>query len=471
MQITLSNNCDNSLEVARIGLRFLAVIQMKTMALTVSKNKFLFFLSLVIFRALLDCSYYFVVADIFVYDGFAARVEFEQYASSWLYYIVGFGFASDRVLKVSHYFFSMAVLSVVAPLTSLYGLDSERSIIPVIVTLAALYLIYYVSRLRLIDLRRLPLVSGGTNISIAISLIFVVFLVVWFFISGAKPNLDFTKVYQYRETNSELAGKGVFAYTNNWTYQVFSIYLISFALYYKRYFYVIALLVVQFYFFAIASHKAILFLPLLVFGAWFYFRLSNSLLALPVIFNVIIGVSILSYFALDDVWMTSLLSRRVFFVPAQLCFVYFDFFSNNPHVYWSNSVLSAFSKYPYGDLAVPYVIGEYLERPGMGANNGFVSSGFAHAGLFGVFFYALIIGVILKLINSMTSENMPVWVAVALSVVPLRSLLTTSDLFTVMLTHGFGVAIVLIYLSRSTRTNRSTIKNKQLSSNNVMGNK
>lgn len=427
-------------------------ISMKT-----SANKLMFFFALIVFRLVMDLSYGLVISDVFLYEGFSSRVEIDQYFLSWIMYFVGFGFVSDRILKVGHYFFAMALLSLVCPLTSIYGMDAERPLLPVVVTIVALYVIYFISRLNVFSLRGLPVVAGGRSLAIGLSLVFVVFLIGWFLVSGARPNLDFTEVYKFREENTGLISGGLLAYTNNWTFQVFSIYLISFALYYKKYFYVLVLLLVQLYFFSIASHKSILFLPFLVFGSWMYFRYSNSLLVLPVAFCVIILSTILSFYLLDDIWMSSLLSRRVFFVPANLCFVYFDFFSHNTQVYWSNSVLSALSEYPYGDLGVPFVIGEYLGRVGMGANNGFVSSGFAHAGLFGVFLYAVFIGLIVRLINDMTIENMPIWVAVAISVVPLRNILLSSDLFTVMLTHGFGVALLLIYLSRES-TAQKTLK-------------
>ena len=117
-------------------------------------------------------------------------------------------------------------------------------------------------------------------------------------------------------------------------------------------------------------------------------------------------------------------------------------------MFWSNSVLSYFLSYPY-DLSLSHVIGRYLGNEGMSANNGFVASGFAHAGIFGVFFYALIIGLILRFINDVTYNLLPLWFAVALSIVPLRSLLISSDLFTVMLTHGFIIALLIIFLARS----------------------
>ncbi|QCI11300.1 hypothetical protein E6B08_07700 [Pseudomonas putida] len=421
---------------------------MKSTELKISLHRFLFVFFVLLFRALLDASYITVIAGSFASEGFVLDIQLLNYVSSWLIYVLSLFLLSDRVRHVSHYFFATAVLSLVAPLTSLYGLDASRPVFPVLISIGALVYAYLICCQNFINFRGLPVVLGGRVLAVALSLVFVVFLVVWFYFSGAKSNLDFSAVYEYREQNAELTAQGVFAYTNNWTFQVFTIYLICFALLARRYLIVVLLLAVQVYFFSIASHKSILFLPILVVSVWFYLGRSDSLLILPVACVGVMLLSLLSYSFLDDLWLSSLLSRRVFYVPADLCFVYFDYFSTHAQVYWSNSVLSSLFIYPYGDIGIPYVIGGYLGKPDMGANNGFVSSGYAHAGLFGVFFYATLVGLLLKLVNDLSSGRMPIWVAVAISLVPLRSLLLSSDLFTVMLTHGFGIAILMMYLSR-----------------------
>ena len=96
-----------------------------------------------------------------------------------------------------------------------------------------------------------------------------------------------------------------------------------------------------------------------------------------------------------------------------------------------------------------HVIGRYLGNEQSGANNGFISSGFAHAGIFGVFFYSLIVGLTLRMINDITFNKLPLWLALSLCVVPLRALLISSDLFTTFLTHGFIAALLLMILVRS----------------------
>lgn len=416
--------------------------------LTLNANKFGFFVSVILFRGLLDFSYANYVSELFSYDGFFYEFNGWQYVLSWMLFLISLTMVSDRVLKVSHYFFATAILSVIAPLTSLYGLDSERPLLPVVVSIIALFWVYFLSRLAVISFKGLPPVRHGRQLAVSLSICFVLFLVVWFYASGARPNLDIAEVYDFRQANADLAAQGVFAYTNNWTYQIFSVYLMCMALYARRFWVFLLLFGVQVYFFAFAAHKTILFLPVLVLSVWLYFRRSDSLLMLPLVFIGFLLIAMVANAFWGDVWLISMVARRVFFVPADLAFTYFDFFSQHAHVYWSNSILSAFSTYPYGDVGIPYVIGDFLGKPEMGANNGFVSSGYAHAGVLGVFVYATILGVLLRLLNDISSGFMPVWLAVAISIVPLRNLLISSDLFTVMLTHGFAVAICLMYLSR-----------------------
>lgn len=413
-----------------------------------SSNRIAFVSAAMIFRLLLDASYVYVISNVFSYEGFSFSFDRFSYIVSWIVFLLSLVFVRDRLLKVSDYFFTTALLAVIAPLTSLYGLDSTRPLIPVVVVVISIYLVSVITRVRLFSFKNLPFVASGELVAIGLSSFFVIFLVVWYLLTGVGLNLDFSKVYELRNENAELAAGGLLAYTNNWTYQIFSVFLMALSLFHRRYAWFVVLVVVQIFFFAASTHKTILFLPILLLGVWFYFRKSSSLTILPIMFSGVIILTLFSYLILDDYWLSSLFSRRVFYVPANLTFVYFEFFSENPKVFWSNSVLSGLISYPY-DMTLTHVVGLYLGEEDLGANNGFVASGYAHAGLFGVSFYVLIIGLILRLINDISYNTMPIWLAVSLCIVPIRALLISSDLFTVMLTHGFIIAIILIYLVRA----------------------
>jgi len=402
----------------------------------------------VLFRLLLDISYITFVNPIYEYSGFTYNFSLSGYFLSWMLFLISFEFLKTRLTKVSEYFFITAVLAVFAPLTSLYGLDSTKDVSVVCIVLIALFIVYYITRIKLVSFKKIPCVKGGLNIVIVICSVFVIFLLGWYFISGARFNLNLLKVYEFRANNAVLSGGGILNYTNNWTLKVFNVTLFSIALMYRRYFLCISIFLVQICFYAFSAHKSILFLPFLIFGIWYYFRKTNSLLVVPLMFCGVIITTLLSYHLFGDTLIASLFSRRVFFVPANLTFVYFDFFSLNPFVFWSNSIFSSFINYPY-DLSLAHVVGRFLGKPAMWANNGFIASGYAHAGLFGVFIYAVTIGFVLRFINDVTYKLLPVWFAVALSIIPLRSLLISSDLFTVMLTHGFIVVLIIIFFARS----------------------
>jgi multidrug transporter EmrE-like cation transporter len=155
----------------------------------------------------------------------------------------------------------------------------------------------------------------------------------------------------------------------------------------------------------------------------------------------------LLYLIFDHAIAGSLFIRRVFFVPAKLTFDYFNFFSINDFVWWSNSVLEGFIKYPY-DFSVSKEIGQY-NGSGSSANNGFISSGYAHAGLWGVAIYSFIFAYFIKALDSIVlNSDVPVWLALGMTIVPLRSALISSDFFTTMLTHGLALSFLMILLFR-----------------------
>ena len=405
---------------------------------------------LVVFRVFLDTSYFLIITQAFYYKGFFIEYSLGHYLLSWLIYILSFGIAKDSLEKGSEFFFLIALLFVIAPLTTMYGFDFNRPLWPVFITILSINIVLFIARIKITRFKSLPVFSNGKNIAVGISLIFVFFLLGWYYISGVYFNLDISQVYKFRQMNSELANIGILKYTNIWTYKVFIVFLMSFSLLRRKFFLFGCLCLVQVYFFAASSHKVILFLPMLLFIIWFYFKRTKKLIVIPTLCCAAILVSMGSFYLIDDVWLSSLFVRRLFFVPADLTFAYMDVFSNSPKIFWSNSILSNIFDYPY-NLPLARVVGNYLGSEGMWANNGFISTGYAHAGSLGVLIYSIILGLILNLINRITYGYFPVWLTISLSIVPLMSLLISADLLTTILTHGLFVMIILILLARPRR--------------------
>lgn len=420
------------------------------MNFALNRNKVSFIFFTILFRVLLEISYFMVVSEVYSYAGFLKNFNYFNYFSSWLIFFGCFYFLRDRMYKISDYFFVFTFLSLITPSLIIYGYDADRNFAPILNLIISISIIYLLVRIKIISFKKLPIFKNGMSLIVSVSLIFVSFLILWFFTSGVTLNLSFSQVYDFRSENSDLSGGGILNYTNNWTYKVFNMALLAIALLYRQYFFAVIVIIVQVYFFAASTHKSVLFIPFLILGVWFYFRKTNSLTVIPIILSSIIALTLMTYIIFDDYFASSMFSRRVFFVPAHLTFVYFEFFSLNPHVYWSDSVLSSFSNYPYGEISMSKLIGIYMGTEAS-ANNGFISSGYAHAGIYGIFIYSIIIGFILRMLNDITYGLLPLWFSIALCLQPLRSLIMASDLFTVMLTHGFIIVLIIIFFARSNK--------------------
>lgn len=400
-----------------------------------------------LFRLLLDFAYAYFVSVNFDYQGYLLDFNALAYVVSWALYLSVSFIVSNKFTKVSDYFFVIAVLSFMAPLTSYFGL-SDKPVFPVFVSVMSIFVVYFVANFRYVATPKIPRFVHGKGFAVALSTFGVGYLLIWYFLSGAATNINFNlaKVYEFRSENSQLTDVGLLAYLNSWVYQVFTIFLIAYCLWRNKLWLAFFVIAVQVFFFSVSAHKSILFYPFMIFGLWLYFRKHSSMLVVPVLFSIVVLAALCTYFIWGEIFFGSLFIRRVFFVPSWLTYGYFDFFSNNEKLYWSNSILSSFLSYPYQER-VTVLVGQHLGSGGSG-NNGFISSGYAHAGVLGVLFYSAVLGYFLKFLDTMAAGAVPLWLALSITIIPLRSALLSSDLFTVFLTHGLLVATVLLILMR-----------------------
>lgn len=410
-------------------------------------HTFLFYMFLIIFRLVLDYSYFNFVHPVFSYEGYSLNFNWFNYAASWFFYIASFFLVRDRILVPSDYFFISAVLAIVAPLTSYFGLN-DFSYFPVLLTLVSFFTIWFLLKTSLVKPLNFKIYDKGGKLAFNLSVVSVFILIFWYVLSGAAFyfNLDFSKVYEYRAVSSKLASVGPMAYFNGWVYNVFIVYAMAYTLLHKKYYLTAMFVIIQIFFYGVSAHKTVFFTPFLVLSIWWYFRRFRSVMFMVVSFGFLVTVSVFLYFYNNNIMFGSMFNRRVFFVPAKLTFDYFSFFEKNPKVFWSNSVLSWLFDYPYPDR-VTKMIG-YDNDSDASANNGYISSGFSHAGILGVIIYSYMIAFLLKNIDYFAKFNIPLWFILCLIVTPMRSFLISSDLLTGLLTHGFLIAFILLLISR-----------------------
>ena len=139
------------------------------------------------------------------------------------------------------------------------------------------------------------------------------------------------------------------------------------------------------------------------------------------------------------------------FVPSYLTFIYYEFFSTENFIYWSNSFTSNFVEYPY-DANPAKIIGKYLDTNDH-ANTSFLATGFMHAGIFGIILYSLIFVIILRIIDIQNFNKNDIWINIAITFIPLHTLITSADLTTALITHGIIFSIIFLLLYENKKVN------------------
>jgi hypothetical protein len=409
------------------------------------ERSYWFLLFAIVFKLSLDFSYVNFVVPVFAYEGYFYEMNLLSYIESWVIFFVLIYVSPKILMKPSDYLVNFLLFSFLCPLLVFYGLSgADRQTLYIVIS--SVFLIYAFRNGKPINVMY---IKSGQNIVYAILFLGIIGVTVWMFASGGLRyfNLDLTLVYDFRRDVGAVINQGVMGYFNVWATKIFGPVLLALALWRKNYLLAAFVFGLHVIWFGISSHKSVLFYPFLVTFLWAWFRKTRALSLIPLAMSLAVTAAFLLYIFYEEIFFGSMFIRRVFFVPAKLTFDYHEFFSVNPFVYWSNSITYYFIDYPY-TMNTALLIGDYLGTDAS-ANNSFLATGYMHAGIPGMIFYGVLVGLLFRLIDSLARNGVAVWVAVATMIVPSQALLTSADLPTALLTHGIGMSLVILFLLRS----------------------
>jgi hypothetical protein len=196
------------------------------------------------------------------------------------------------------------------------------------------------------------------------------------------------------------------------------------------------------------GHKSFLLAPVLAIGVYLLWQKRNF-------FSwIIMGAFLLTLVSYGCFLVTgvelvpSLFVRRLFFVPARLHVLYYDFFSQPEHPFYmlSDSIFRGFLKNPYG-MPMPRVIALTYWGREFWPDVGYLGDAYGNFGLLGMFLFSIILGIVLRIADSVGSHLPPNFVAAAI-VMPAMAL-TESALFTSILTHGWILAVLMLWINQA----------------------
>ena len=192
------------------------------------------------------------------------------------------------------------------------------------------------------------------------------------------------------------------------------------------------------YLYILAAHKSIFFSLLLLLFLNLFKGYEKKIFVLYLIIAMVLLFGIIMFDFKDNIMISSMFLRRVFFLPSLLNHYYFEFFNNN-FLYLSHSIFKHFMDYPY-TMVPSHVIGDvYFHNPDMGANNGLISDGYMNFGYIGIFINIFIFGFIMKFLESININEL---------LFPLLYYfifaLNSSAMLTVLLTHGLILFLIMV---------------------------
>lgn len=207
-------------------------------------------------------------------------------------------------------------------------------------------------------------------------------------------------------------------------------------------------LLLQLFLFGMTGQKSFLFAIVLVVGVYAIYRYRSPL---PLILLGACAVVVFSY-AVYEVsgshMIPSTFIRRLFFVPARNHAIYYDFFSDpmHPKIFLSNSFLAPLIDYPY-EMTVTRVIAWAYWGKDFSPNVGYLGDAYAQFGGPGMLLFSAILALVLRMIDSLRRSG-EIRLAAAIIAMPGMALVN-SALFTTLSTHGFLLAMLLVWIFTS----------------------
>jgi len=273
---------------------------------------------------------------------------------------------------------------------------------------------------------------------------------------GVKLQIHrFADVYLVRDNYLEMVNSHsrLLVYLIGWQANVIGPLLMALAWIYRSAIFGFAAVLSQLWLYSITGYKSFLMaIPFVVVVFWLskkrqpgsmMFTLGMLMLAM-VVFCSVADL----YFGGFD--FSTVLVRRALLTPGRQSFYYFEFFSHNPKVMLSHSVLSGVFDYPY-EVPPPRLIGRtYMGRYATNANGNLWADGFANFGMAGMFGASMILAAFCWVYDCVARRTDGRVAAVLLGM-PLISL-ANSALLTTLLTHGLGLALVMLMLHPRNRT-------------------
>lgn len=428
------------------GRRQTAAQLLRPAATFVSARAFpLQILLVMIYRLALDYVYLTMVCRFYGYTGFYAEVRLSFYGASLLAVLAFAPFvvrlqeeplSSARIVSFLNYIYFI-------PLTSYCGCGGANAAFFLIGIIYWALLLLFQFLLPVLALNKLPTHHAGRSYLIitVLASAFVMFISGRY--TGFRFTMNFIDVYGIRAEAAGYDMPGVFVYTLSMMGVTLAI-LLLYWLTRKKYLTVAALVVVYLFLFSIAAHKSLFFFLLLLLAGYFLYH-PWMMRWLGGLLTLFAGTAVLEEKLAGSYYLMNLFFRRSMFEAVHIGREYMEVFLRNPLSLFRDGILGKLPGIaPIYTIDIARIMGEFRGNISENANNGLLGDMFANfPPILGVFLLPLILIVCFRLLDA-TSHRLPEKLTSAICAYFAISF-SNSSWSTVLLSHGFLIACLLLY--------------------------
>ena len=399
---------------------------------------------ILLYKITLDIIYVTIVYPYFEYMGFSIDFSILRYMISMLTIMV---FAIPIIGLYRKKIASSIIITIInfmyfIPLTTLYALydfDTYFYMLAIIYWSILMVLQYHIPVVSIANIDAKYKKNVFYTIMIVISSV-VIF--VSYKYTGFRISLDLFNVYDIRSEASNYSMPQIIGYIISVAGASISVFLV-YAIQKKKSLLFIILIIISILNYSISTVKSlymVIFLTLL--GYVFYRKNLNKLISVA-----FLGVNISAivvYIFNKNILIVDLFIRRVFLVPIKLSYDYYEFFQNNNLNIFRNGFMGKIGFEEIYNDAIAKIMGHNLTNTSISLNNGLLADVFSGIGFVGVIIMPLIIIILLRVLDGV-SKNIDHRVIVGVCIY-YAYVFTNASWSTTLLSHGFLVVCILIYL-------------------------
>jgi hypothetical protein len=353
-------------------------------------------------------------------------------------------FQFSRLLITSQF------LGLILPAFTLFA-QSNRPVSHLILTLLG----FYISVLTVLVLPRWkpPLLSSRFAFMFVILNLFIgIYTYAMLVSSGGinRINFDLLKVYETRHEFFEnlfpLAGYFVPLVAN-----VLNIFLLIYGLTFKKWTIIFLAFFLEIFLFGMTNFKSYLFLPFAALTMYIGLRFFRFRFISLALFGVI-GMNVIVFFLIltnvTDIIFLLAMVRRVFFTPAGLMSLYYDFFSDHPYALLSGSTIgkilsSLGTTLPYDEPPVAMIAWTYWNKD-TSPNVAWIAASFADFGIPGILIFGIAVGFFYSFGDAVARSVRTKGVVESISLSTASSFVS-SAFFTCLFTHGGLMTLLFLW--------------------------